>query len=100
MPKMNCWEFKKCGREPGGLNIHEHGVCPAATESGTNGVNGGYMAGRTCWAIAGTLCFGKVRGIFARKIANCLACEFYMKVKLEEAENFVMTSNILKLLRQ
>lgn len=27
--KLNCWEFKKCGREPGGLKARERGACPA-----------------------------------------------------------------------
>lgn len=33
MAKLNCWEFKKCGRETGGLKIKEMGVCPDATGS-------------------------------------------------------------------
>jgi len=27
--KLNCWEFKKCGRQPGGPKVAELGVCPA-----------------------------------------------------------------------
>jgi hypothetical protein len=28
--KLNCWEVKKCGREPGGVKVKELGVCPAS----------------------------------------------------------------------
>ncbi|MGD0283853.1 MAG: two-CW domain-containing protein, partial [Dissulfurispiraceae bacterium] len=31
---MNCWEFKKCGREMGGVNIEQLGVCPAYPHGG------------------------------------------------------------------
>jgi len=34
--KKNCWEFMKCGREPGGVNAIELGVCRAATETSTS----------------------------------------------------------------
>jgi len=29
MKKYNCWEFKKCGREPGGEKADRLGICPA-----------------------------------------------------------------------
>ena len=77
MTRLNCWEFKKCGREPGGIKAVELGVCPASTEMRLNGVNNGKNAGRTCWAIAGTLCGGKVQGTFALKLGNCMNCQFY-----------------------
>ncbi len=32
MGKLNCWDFKKCGRQSGGEKAHELGVCPASTE--------------------------------------------------------------------
>jgi hypothetical protein len=84
MPKQNCWEFKKCGREPGGAKTAELGVCAAATEARANGANSGRNGGRTCWVIAGTLCGGAVQGSYAMKLANCMACEFYKLVKSEE----------------
>ncbi|MFW9800624.1 MAG: two-CW domain-containing protein [Candidatus Thorarchaeota archaeon] len=89
MARLNCWEFKKCGRESGGLKADELGVCPAAVESSTNGLNNGTNGGRLCWAIAGTLCGGKVQAEFASKIANCVECDFYNKV-LNEETDFVM----------
>ncbi len=48
---MNCWEFKKCGREAGGAKVAELGVCPAYPNAGTH-----------CARIAGTFCGGKVQG--------------------------------------
>jgi signal transduction histidine kinase len=80
MKKKNCWEVKMCGREPGGANAAEPGVCPAATETRINDVNGGRNGGRTCWAVAGTMCGGKVQGTYASKIASCRACDFFQSV--------------------
>lgn len=85
---MNCWEFKKCGREPKGAKEHELGVCPAATNFTHNGKNGGKAAGRFCWKVAGTLCGGKVQGSFAAKMSNCVACDFFKAVKQEQGPAF------------
>ena len=74
---VNCWEFKKCGRQRGGIQAAELGICPASAESRTNGINGGTNGGRACWALAGTLCGGKVQGTFAAKLVNCMKCDFY-----------------------
>ncbi len=63
---MNCWEFKKCGREAGGTKAKELGVCPAYPNHGQH-----------CARIAGTLYGGQVQGIFATKLANCMQCAFY-----------------------
>ena len=85
--KANCWEIKQCGRQPGGAKAAELGVCPASTAS-LHECNGGRYGGRVCWAIAGTLCGGKVQGTFAQKAANCMNCEFYQTVKREEGSVF------------
>lgn len=63
---MNCWEFKKCGREGNGIKTTELGVCPAFPTHG-----------RHCARVAGTLCGGVVQGLFATKLANCLKCDYY-----------------------
>ena len=63
---MNCWEFKKCGREKGGTNSNELGVCPAYPDKGDN-----------CARIAGTLCGGKIQGTFAMKLVDCMKCNFF-----------------------
>jgi len=63
---MNCWEFKKCGRQMGGKNEKELGLCPAYPDNG-----------RKCARIAGTLCGGHVQGTFANKLGDCIRCDFY-----------------------
>lgn len=88
MAGQNCWEFKNCGRQPGGAKVSELGVCPSASEVSSNGLNRGKNAGRICWAVTGTFCGGKVQGTFAQKQLSCLTCDFYMKVKAEEGTNF------------
>jgi len=94
--RQNCWEVKKCGREPGGERASELGTCPAATEGAANGLNGGINGGRICWAVTGTLCGGKVQGTFAQKHASCLGCEFFSQVQDEEADVFVMEPERLR----
>lgn len=88
MGKKNCWEIKKCGRQKGGGKVKELGICPASTDTTSNGVNGGINAGRYCWAVAGTFCGGKVQGDFAQKKLSCMTCEVYKMVKQEEGANF------------
>jgi hypothetical protein len=95
MAMQNCWEFKKCGREPGGAKVADLGVCAASTESRVNGMNQGTKGGRVCWAVTGTLCGGKVQGSFAMKLANCMECEFYKLVAQEEATNYSRAKDIL-----
>jgi len=81
---LNCWEFKNCGREPGGKNESELGICPAAEVKKYDGVNRGKNSGRLCWALVGTLCGGRVQGVFAEKMASCKACDFYRYVCRQE----------------
>ena len=59
--RLNCWEFKQCGREPEGLKIGEFGVCPATTETRLHGTHGGVNSGRACWVIAGSMCNGSMQ---------------------------------------
>jgi hypothetical protein len=63
---MHCWEFKNCGRQPGGAKAKELGVCSVYPNHG-----------RHCARITGTLCGGKVQGTFGAKVANCMQCDFY-----------------------
>lgn len=92
MLKLNCWELKKCGRQPGGKNVDELGACPAATDDSSYGINDGKKAGRYCWAIAGTLCGETIQGTFAQKLSDCLMCEFYQKVREQEGKDFIIKS--------
>jgi|GEM_PF-1627519 len=61
---MNCWEFKKCGRDV-------RGNCPAYTR----------QQGRMCWLVAGTMCGGNPQGTYAQKIKNCSLCDFFQALK-------------------
>jgi hypothetical protein len=63
---MNCWEFKRCGREGGGSKVHEMGVCPAYPNHG-----------QCCAQVVGTLCKGDVQGTHAAKLCTCVDCDFF-----------------------
>lgn len=59
-----CWEYMQCGRD------RDHNTdCPAFPHFG-----------RICWAVAGTMCPGKVHGAFAQKLEDCKLCEFYREM--------------------
>ncbi len=81
---QNCWEYMKCGREPGGAKVVELGICPASADDTFDGLNLGKNAGRMCWAVAGTFCAGKVQGTFAEKRDSCINCDFFKRVQEEE----------------
>ncbi|MEJ2157898.1 MAG: hypothetical protein P8X96_21415 [Desulfobacteraceae bacterium] len=83
-PKINCWQFKKCGREPGGTHETLLGTCSAAAAKKANGIHNGINGGRACWVVAGTLCGGKIQGSFAEKIGGCDECDFYKMVQRQE----------------
>lgn len=100
MSKKNCWEFEECGREVNGKKAKEFGVCPAATAAKLNGTNEGSNGGRACWAIAGTLCGGKIQGTYAQKLGSCLNCQFFDYVRSEQGENFIKSKQILQMLSQ
>ncbi len=91
MRKLNCWEITKCGREPGGDNIKELGICAAAIDTSSSGTNGGINAGRICWAVAGTLSGREACGRFAKNIHSCLACKVFKQIKSEEGADFNFT---------
>ncbi len=59
--KTPCWEHLKCGIEKDPSR-----TCPAYP-----------YFGRICWAIAGTLCEGRIMGTYAQKIHECHKCPFY-----------------------
>jgi hypothetical protein len=82
--KINCWEFHKCGREPGGTEVAEFGVCPASESKQHNGKNGGINGGRYCWKIAGTLCDIYTKNNKPEKILKCVTCKFYKLVQDEQ----------------
>lgn len=100
MEKQNCWEFKNCGREPGGSKTNELGVCPASIETRLNGINSGYNSGRACWAVAGTLCRGTTQGTYVNKLTGCIECDFYKTTVHEEGLNHVGLGEMLEKLKE
>ena len=84
MGKLNCWEFKKCGRQPGGHKAADLGICPVTVHQDLHGAHDGKNAGRACWVVAGSLCGGKIQGTYAQKLTNCWRCDFMNAVKKEE----------------
>ncbi len=91
--KQNCWEFKRCGRDPDGARITGLDICPATTDTSCNGLNSGKNAGRICWLVAGTFCESNVQGTFAQKRRSCITCDFF---KFVEAEEGIEDFSILK----
>lgn len=83
MARQNCWEFKKCGRQPGGENVAKDGVCPAAVFELADGFCEGKNGGRACSYIIGTLCSKDVCKIddVLEKQRICSECEFYRQLK-------------------
>jgi hypothetical protein len=81
--KINCWEFRNCGMEPGGIFSHLHGECPVPQAMKYDGVNGGVGAGRACWIV---MAHQKQQGaaICRNNRISCLRCEFYLRVQGEE----------------
>lgn len=96
--KLNCWEHKGCGREPGGGKEAVAGTCPAAVEDRLHGIHGGRNAGRACWVVAGTMCEGEVQGTFAKKCARCIDCDFYQAVSRQEGAAFLVPTVLMNML--
>jgi len=81
--KVNCWEAVECGHGPSSAEM-----CPAASDTTSDGVNGGVNAGRICWTVTGTCCFGQPQASFVDKLDTCLDCSFFQTVKAEEGDEF------------
>ena len=64
---MNCWDYVKCGRIPGGHRVEEDGVCPAYPDHGN-----------LCANVEGTLCQGPLEMAFTSKAGYCQTCGFYL----------------------
>jgi len=43
MKKLNCWEFKKCGRQFGGEKVSDLGLCPVVIEIALEGLTMGNL---------------------------------------------------------
>ena len=93
---QNCWEFKKCGREPGGFKVDEEGVCPAATYEAADGFLGGRNGGRACAFITGSLCCETLPGTVRDKEKNCEPCSFFNELKYFHGRNFSLKALLQK----
>lgn len=69
---MRCYEFTKCGHEPGGAHASD-GICP-----------GSRATTQSCWAVINTLCHDSVQTQFREKLAVCLKCPFFVRVIREQ----------------
>lgn len=86
--KLNCWEFKKCGREPGGANALQAGTCPAAVEARADGIHSGLNGGRCCWAVTAAL---RQQGLCLEQAGGrCDSCDFYRLVRSEEEQRLTL----------
>lgn len=105
MGKINCWEFNKCGREPGGSNAAEFGVCPVTTCQIADDFCGGINGGRSCSFLSKLLfldCNEAKRLsekdiLIDKKAGWCEGCRFYEILKDECGEEFSL-SNLKKFL--
>ncbi|MCI5120779.1 MAG: hypothetical protein D3908_06235 [Candidatus Electrothrix sp. AUS4] len=79
---LNCWEVKKCGREPDGEKVPIYGVCPIATTTSLDGVNGGKNGGRCCWVFIPLLSniITKSPGC-SGGLLECRKCDFYQSIR-------------------
>jgi hypothetical protein len=94
MKKLNCWEFKKCGRELDGRNVSERGVCPVASEQRADSIHRGTNGGRSCWAVSAFLHAGRQSTSYAEKFSDCGKCDFYNLVRQEEYPGFKVVTVI------
>ena len=93
--KINCWEFKKCGREEYGNRVNERGPCPAATFQDADGFLDGKNGGRACAYITGTFCSDSIQGTHREKEKHCGECDFY-KVLQKEYKSKMTVHNFLE----
>ncbi len=98
MENLNCWEFKRCGREAHGIRAHEMGVCPAAKLEVANGFLGGVNGGRACAFITGTFCSNTIEGTHREKEKQCDKCGFYQILMKQHGEDVSVQSFLLYVL--
>ena len=98
MKKSNCWEFRNCGRQPGGENVGDLGLCAAATTSIMDGVHGGDKGGRACWIVVGTQCGHAPEMTPDKRKRACMSCDFYNMVKDQEGTNLKQAEELFHLI--
>lgn len=62
---MNCWDFNKCGRQMGGAEATNHGVCAAWPDNG-----------KRCAFVVGTMSQNK-NAIRHNDVPSCWVCDYY-----------------------
>ena len=82
--KLNCWEYKNCGRQKGGLMAPILGECVVSTYMKFDGLNEGVGAGRACWMVPHSPVKTERSGSACSR--RCYSCEFYKRVVFEQAE--------------
>ena len=94
MIKLNCWQFMGCGKQvnkdPSSCSTSTC-QCPASIETSYDGVHGGKNAGRVCWFVLQTLCYGSVQKTYEQKYQTCSGCDFYRSVVDEEDAKFLIS---------
>jgi hypothetical protein len=96
---MNCWEFRRCGREPGGRLASQEGVCRAAVYEPADGYLGGTNGGTACCFIKGTVCEESRhhQATYRGKSEGCWDCAFYRMLRREHGPAFSMPAFALYL---
>jgi hypothetical protein len=74
----------KCGKGPSKNGNSKSNICPVASETSANGLNGGINGGRICWVIAEDGCKDKVKCSDLYRGDLCYQCEFRYNVRNEE----------------
>lgn len=91
---MNCWEFKKCGKNIDPEKVNPADSCPALSDVSSSGINGGSCGGRICWAVKGS--FSDNKALDADdELESCINCEFFNLVKEEEGDSFTLLKHRL-----
>ncbi len=94
--KKNCWEFKGCGRQPGGKQENDKDKCLVPLLAMYDGINDGKNGGRVCWLIAGSACDGGLQTTFSHKLKSCVKCDFYKSVVEQEGANITLPLKVLE----
>lgn len=98
MTKLNCWQFMGCGLQLSrDASPSDACPCPASIEISLNGIHGGRNAGRVCWAVLQTRCYGSVQKTYEQKYRTCSFCDFYWSVVDEEDTDFLSSYVIKKI---
>ena len=82
--KINCWEYKQCGRGPKQNNIYQPATCHVAEHKVSNDMNSGVNGGRLCWLILEARFRGEVKQFNRDLTYPCFSCDFRYKVMKEE----------------